>query len=190
MYDLVREVVEMVCKLLTIVEAVLRHPDIPPARAEDLKAAKEGLYNVTSTLADSVRQLTTAPLPGVSEEEEKATLLRSATNALKAGSDCVNAVKKCLHRAKGERSFIIELPGIGEPAAVAFTPSKFSHARKKSENLRATSGKLKALRELCHEDSVEGAEDSLDTQTQSFSIHDPPMQPDVDDDPDAAVFAP
>ena len=44
MYDLVREVVEMVCKLLTIVEAVLRHPDIPTPRAQHLRFTKENLY--------------------------------------------------------------------------------------------------------------------------------------------------
>ncbi|KAI0087803.1 ras guanine nucleotide exchange factor domain-containing protein [Irpex rosettiformis] len=189
MYDLVREVVEMVCRLLTIVEAVLRHPDIPPARAQDLKAAKEGLYNVTSTLADSVRQLTTAPLPGVSEEEEKTTLLRSATNALKAGSDCVNAVKKCLHRAKGERSFIIELPSVGEATAIPNTPSKFSHAHKKSENLRITTSKMNALRESYRIDVVEAEAEDFPVQAPSFSAISPPRKPDVDSDPDAAVFS-
>ncbi|KAI0689051.1 ras guanine nucleotide exchange factor domain-containing protein [Cytidiella melzeri] len=187
MYDLVREVVEMVCKLLTIVEAVLRHPNIPAARAQDLRAAKEGLYNVTSTLADSVRQLTTAPLPDVSEEEEKATLLRSATNALKAGSDCVNAVKKCLQRAKGEKSFVIELPGVGEPNAVSYTPSKFSHAHKKSEHLRVTTGKMNALRELYRVNGVEADDEDLTIQAQSFSIGSTPTKPVLDNDTD--VFA-
>lgn len=188
MYDLVREVVEMVCKLLTIVEAVLRHPGIPPARAQDLRAAKEGLYNVTSTLADSVRQLTTAPLPGVSEEDEKDILLRSATNALKAGSDCVNAVKKCLHRAKGERSFIIELPGVGDAASVAYTPSKFSHAHKKSENLRITTGKMNAMRDLYRVKTEEAEAERFTAHERPFIVDNSPTRPDVESDPDAVVF--
>ncbi|KAH9854794.1 hypothetical protein C2E23DRAFT_815715, partial [Lenzites betulinus] len=86
MYELVREVVDMVCWLLTIVEADAF---------------------VTSTLADS----------DYSEEEEKARLLRCATDSLKAGSDCVAAVKQFLQCATGE-----------QPFAGAYTPRKFSHA--------------------------------------------------------------
>jgi son of sevenless len=181
MYDLVREVVEMVCKLLTIVDAVLRHPEIPPLRAQDLRAAKEGLYNVTSTLADAVRQLTTAPLPDVSEEEERSTLLRSATNALKAGSDCVNAVKKCLQRPPSERPFIINLPGTGDMDAASFTPSKFSHNRQKSNNLKVTTGNngSSALRELYRVNGLEGEEDEdLTIQAQTASFVDTPTRPD------------
>ncbi|KAI1793272.1 ras GEF [Ganoderma leucocontextum] len=136
MYDLVREVVDMVCRLLTIVEAVLRHPDIPPAKADGLRAAKEGLYNVTSTLADSVRLLTAPPAADVSEEAEKEQLLRCATDALKAGSDCVNAVKKCLQRATGERPFVFTLPTPGEhdpeSGVMVYTPRKFGHAHRPS----------------------------------------------------------
>lgn len=120
MYDLVREIVEMVCKLLTIVEAVLTHPDVPNNRIGNLKNAKEGLYNVTSALAESVRLLT-VPLPyAASEEEEKQSLLRSATSALKAGADCVSAVKLCLSWSLGERPFMLQVPNIATPVPQVF----------------------------------------------------------------------
>ncbi|KAJ6477309.1 ras guanine nucleotide exchange factor domain-containing protein [Mycena vitilis] len=124
MYELVREIVEMVCKLLTIVDAVLQHPDVPLNKLGNLQAAKDGLYNVTSTLAESVRLLTVNVPPTMSEEEEKQTLLRSATGALKAGADCVAAVKMCLNRSVGEHPFVLNLPNEGE--AMSFTPSKFA----------------------------------------------------------------
>jgi hypothetical protein len=124
MYELVREIVEMVCKLLTIVDAVLQHPDVPSNKLGNLQAAKDGLYNVTSTLAESVRLLTVTVSPTMSEDEEKQTLLRSATGALKAGADCVAAVKMCLNRSLGERPFVLNLPNAGE--RMSFTPSKFS----------------------------------------------------------------
>ncbi|KAK7048482.1 ras guanine nucleotide exchange factor domain-containing protein, partial [Favolaschia claudopus] len=124
MYELVREIVEMVCKLLTIVDAVLQHPDVPTNKLGNLQAAKDGLYNVTSTLAESVRLLTVTINPNVSEDEEKQTLLRSATGALKAGSDCVAAVKMCLNRSLGERPFVLYLPNAGE--SMSFTPSRFT----------------------------------------------------------------
>ncbi|KAF7365075.1 hypothetical protein MVEN_00378700 [Mycena venus] len=124
MYELVREIVEMVCKLLTIVDAVLQHPDVPTNKLGNLQAAKDGLYNVTSTLAESVRLLTVTVNPTMSEDEEKQTLLRSATGALKAGADCVAAVKMCLNRSLGERPFVLHLPNAGE--RMSFTPSKFT----------------------------------------------------------------
>lgn len=153
MYDLVREVVEVVCRLLTIVDGVLRADGVQEGRKGELRRAKEGLYAVTSTLADAVRKLTTTPSDDVngetgprggedelSEEEEKAALLRCATNALKAGADCVGAVKKCLQRASGERPLIVMLPAPGqepdadgEAAYATYTPSKFSHQRQESQ---------------------------------------------------------
>ncbi|OBZ71141.1 Cell division control protein 25 [Grifola frondosa] len=170
MYDLVREVVDMVCKLLTIVEAVLKHPNLPPQKTESLKAAKEGLYNVTSTLADSVRMLTMAPLPDVSEDEEKSTLLRSATNALKAGSDCVNAVKKSLQRTTGARPIIIQLPIIGDSEASIHTPRTFSHSKTHSGRSVGRSLSLRVLRS--HTNDVVDEED-LTIQAQSVSSNDP-----------------
>ncbi|KAL0961336.1 hypothetical protein HGRIS_006292 [Hohenbuehelia grisea] len=113
MYDLVREIVENVCRLLTVVEAVLGHPEIPPSKLGTLRLAKDALYGVTSTLAESVRVLT-EPLPeGTTEEEEKQMLLRSATAALKAGADCVGAVKVCLalNRGRWEHPFIVQAGG-------------------------------------------------------------------------------
>ncbi|KAL4260701.1 Ras-like guanine nucleotide exchange factor [Pleurotus pulmonarius] len=117
MYDLVREIVENVCKLLTIVEAVLQHPDIPAQKLINLRHAKDGLYMVTSQLAESVRLLTISSASALSEEDEKQLLLRSATAALKAGADCVAAVKVCLglNRSVGG-PFVINFPVQGEVA--------------------------------------------------------------------------
>ncbi|KAJ3932512.1 MAG: ras guanine nucleotide exchange factor domain-containing protein [Lentinula lateritia] len=130
MYDLVREIVEMSCKLLTIVEAVLQHPDVPNHRLESLRTAKDQLYNVTSELAESVRLLT-VPLPlAMSDDEEKKILLRSATAALKAGGDLVFSVKVCLNRSLGERPFIINVPHLGEPgSAEAFRTASYSSSQ-------------------------------------------------------------
>lgn len=124
LYDLVKEIVEMVCKLLTIVEAVMQHPDVPPNRVSNLKSAKEGLYNVTSSLAESVRLLTLSLPPTMSEEAEKQILLRSATGALKAGADCVSAVKLSLSRSGGDKPFIVNLPNVDNVISEPFTPLK------------------------------------------------------------------
>jgi son of sevenless len=114
MYDLVREIIEMVCKLLTIVEAVLSHPDVPFVRLGNLKIAKEGLYAVTSQLAESVRMLNSPLPPNMTDEEEKQRLLRSATGALKAGADCVSAIKMCITRSSGERPFVLQVPSVSD----------------------------------------------------------------------------
>ncbi|TBU31873.1 ras GEF [Dichomitus squalens] len=185
MYDLVREVVDVVCRLLTLVDAVLRHPDMPPARAEGVRAAKEGLYAVASTLADSVRVLTAPPADGVSEEAEKEGLLRCATDALRAGSDCVNAVKRCVQRAAsaGERPFVFVLPAPGDPEGGVYTPRKFGHghahsastasARSATKSGGGSGGprirresSLQAVRGLYVEGEGDGEEEDLTIQAQ------------------------
>ncbi|KZP33472.1 ras GEF [Athelia psychrophila] len=128
MYELVGEIVQMVCKLLTIVEAVLGIFGLPDEKCANLKSAKDGLYSVTSNLADAVQALAVDLPVDLTEEDEKASLLRSATGALKAGADCVTAVKLCLNRSLGEKAFIITMPAPGDEPA-PFTPSKFSRPR-------------------------------------------------------------
>ena len=136
MYELVREIVEMVCKLLTIVEAVMRHPEIPRHKIGNLKAAKEGLYNVTSSLAESVRLLMAPLSSDVTEEAEKASLIRSATAACKAGADCVSAVKICLSRTSTEQQFVIQVPVKSDSSPGSFTSKKFSRHRRSGSSLR------------------------------------------------------
>ncbi|KAL0069855.1 Ras guanine nucleotide exchange factor bud5 [Marasmius tenuissimus] len=134
LYELVNEIVEMSCKLLAIVEAVLQHPDIPYPKLQPLRGAKETLYNVTSDLAESVRRLGTPlddPLSDSgdgdmsSEEEEKQGLLRCATLALRSGADLAAAVKLCLTRTVSERRaiagfdqvFVLNVPSLGQPGS-------------------------------------------------------------------------
>ena len=125
-YDLVDEIVDMVCKLLTIVESVMRLPDLPVHKQTKLSSAKEGLFSVTSALAEAVKALEHELPETDTEEDEKNRLLGSATGALKAGADCVSAVRTCLHRNLEEKAFIIYMPSPGEPDASMFTPSKFN----------------------------------------------------------------
>jgi len=121
----VREVVEMVCRLLTIVDGVMKHPGTPAPKIPNLKASKHGLYNVTSSLAESVRVLTSGTSGEErSEEDERAGLLKSATDALKAGSDCANEVKKCLSLSVVDEPIILQLPAPGKLVPNALGTSK------------------------------------------------------------------
>lgn len=127
MLELVREVVEMVCRLLTIVDGVMKHPGIPAPKILNLKAAKHGLYNVTSSLAESVRVLTSgANGEEGSEEDERACLLKLATDASKAGSDCVSEVKKCLLLSVVDEPILLQLPVPEKLAPGALGASKQS----------------------------------------------------------------
>lgn len=155
MYELVREIVDIVCKLLVVVEAVLRHPTVPIHKAANLKLAKDGLYNVTSGLAESVRLLTGSLPPDMTEEQEKMALIRSATDALKAGADCVAAVKMCLSRSSGEQPFIIERPGaLGEYSA----PSHSDDQAVRPRVQRAVS--LNGIHQVADDMSTEESEDT------------------------------
>ncbi|KAF9013532.1 ras guanine nucleotide exchange factor domain-containing protein [Cyathus striatus] len=132
LYDLVKEIVEMV--------------------------AKGSLYEVTNSLTESVRSLTLPLPPGITEEDEKGSLLRSATNALRAGADCVASVKVCLNRSISDRPYIINLPSAGGDGPQPFTPSKFT----KGQLPRATS--LSALQGYCPDE-----EEDLTIQAQTPS---------------------
>lgn len=98
MYELVGEMVDIVCKLITVSEIIMQLPDIPEHKHTNLKSAKEGLCNVISSLADSAQHLGAELPSGVTEEDEKSSLLFSTTGALKAVADYVAVVKACLTR--------------------------------------------------------------------------------------------
>ncbi|EPT05113.1 hypothetical protein FOMPIDRAFT_1112277 [Fomitopsis schrenkii] len=169
MYELIREVVDMVCKLLTIVDAVLRHPELPAAKAAGLQMAKEALYNITGKLVDSVRALT-VPIPEtMSEEEEKSLILRNATDALRIGADCVAAVKKCLRRATGERPFIVHLPTV--PNNDLASPRKFSQYVAANAT-RPTKSSFHALHEGYVASQADGDDQDLTIQAKTLSATD------------------
>ncbi|TFY59291.1 hypothetical protein EVJ58_g5868 [Rhodofomes roseus] len=167
LYELIREVVDMVCKLLTIVDAVLKHPDLPVPKSSGLQAAKEALYTITGKLVDSVRLLTLPAPEGMSEEEEKSLILRCATDALKVGADCVGAVKKCLRRANGERPFIIHLPTISESDLTS--PRKFSQYVATHVSRPSKSGGFQALHKLYASSDADGDDQDLTIQARTPS---------------------
>ncbi|KZT73928.1 ras GEF [Daedalea quercina L-15889] len=169
MYELIREVVDMVCKLLTIVDAVLRHPDLPAAKAAGLQTAKEALYGITGKLVDSVRMLTVPALEGISEEEEKSLILRCATDALKIGGDCVAAVKKCLRRSTGERPFIVHLPTVAQSDLAS--PRKFSQYVATHASRPSKSSGFRILHELTAS-AADGDDQDLTIQAKTLSSTD------------------
>ncbi|EIN12418.1 ras GEF [Punctularia strigosozonata HHB-11173 SS5] len=138
MFELAREIVESVCRLLGIVDAVMRHPALADAAATahnprrfskaeyagnnaqgyvlGLARAKDALYAVTAAFAESVRTLGRELPEGVSEEDERAALLRAATGALKAGAECVAAVRMCVGRSGVAGPFVVYV-GPGPPEA-------------------------------------------------------------------------
>jgi len=152
MYELVQDIVEKVCKLLVVVEAVLHHPTVPAHKAANLKLARDGLYNVTSGLTESVRLLTGSLPPDMTEEQEQIALIRSATDALKAGADCVAAVKMCLNRSSGEEPFVIQQPEIlGDYFSP--TPSDDQSVRSQVQRAGSWSGIPGAAEDMSTEES-------------------------------------
>jgi son of sevenless-like protein len=175
MYELVREIVEIVCRLLVVVEAVLHHPTVPVHKVVNLKSAKDGLYNVTSSLAESVRLLTRSLPPNMTEEQEKVALIRCATDALRAGADCVTAVKMCLNRSTGGQPFVIERPGALDEYS---TPSRSLDQVVRSRLQRAVSwnGTDQAAGDL----SVEGGDGTIPSRggtTTGTSLQSPVKTP-------------
>lgn len=156
-YELTREIVSMVEKILTIVVAVTSHPDISLHRANSLRAVNEGLYTVTSELTNFVRRLSLPLVSSISEEEEKSALIRSATGALKAGADCVAAVKVCLNRAGVQRPFVINLPYTNDEG----------HSQLPSRRPSPTRGLSRAI----SMDVLRGAQNPVSGDDEDLTIH-------------------
>jgi hypothetical protein len=111
MYDLSNAIVGLVGRLLTLIQAVLQHPDTPPNSISNLRLAKEELHNVTISLAVHVRSLTVSLSSSISEETDwQNNLQRFITGTLQAGADCVAAIKVCLACSISDIRFIVDLP--------------------------------------------------------------------------------
>lgn len=137
LFALVRQIVDVVCRLLTIVDAVMCVDGIQWMKRATLEGAKENLYQVACALADAVREQATSPPYPLSEEEEmddRQRLLKAATEVLKAGSDCASAVKQCLSRPLNAPPFIVVLPSLSDVSAPA-TPAVQSLERRSYERI-------------------------------------------------------
>ncbi|GJJ15542.1 hypothetical protein Clacol_009820 [Clathrus columnatus] len=131
--ELARETVDMVRQLLTIVEAVARHPDII-GRGNSLQISKGTLFEATNKLVESVRLITgSEPPTNKSEDEERQQTLQCATNILKVASDCVAAVKVNLSRSIGDIPFIVCLPVL--PLNTSGRNTRVSYLRRRSASV-------------------------------------------------------
>ena len=117
-----RETVDMVRQLLTLVEAVARHPDVGAVKVETLQEAKDALFAATNDLVEAVRETTGPTSTEVSEEDERRRTLHGATGVLKVAADCVRAVRNCLSRPIGEDPFVLCLPSLSSNEAVPSLP--------------------------------------------------------------------
>jgi son of sevenless-like protein len=125
---LTRQLVDLVRKLLTIVEAVVQHEVITREKQREvllLSQYKDTLYTSTNIAVDGVRELTNQPpIPSETEDQERAAVVAAVTDTLKLCAECGNAVRLCLSRKMGEETLIIwipRLPGSPEPTPTSAT---------------------------------------------------------------------
>ena len=115
-HKLFDEIIDMVCIVLTISDSVTRSEFAMPETAQ-LKIAKDGLFRMATALGEAVRALDKESSINGSDQGNKVRLLASATDALKAGAECVKAVRICLHTTITDKPFSIDIPISGEPNA-------------------------------------------------------------------------
>ena len=128
--------IEMTCTLvdrvrdvLVVVEAVGRDPQIRrllPRETALLLATKENMYESSIRLVDSVESVGDSSLTSLGEEEydkTKRSLLNISTATLRAGSDCVRAVKACVP------------PGLGLAAGIGAANSTPRHIETANKQL-------------------------------------------------------
>ncbi|CCO30774.1 Cell division control protein 25 [Rhizoctonia solani AG-1 IB] len=118
-----RETVDKVRQVLTIVCAVCDHPAVVGPERVALSAAKDALHGATSVLVEAVKRML-APGTLNREEEEKALAVQAATGTLRAGGDCVTAVRSCLTRRSGYEPTAMLVFDVPPPP-----PSASDHAR-------------------------------------------------------------
>jgi son of sevenless len=125
---LTRQLVDLVRKLLTIVEAVVQHEVIAREKQREvllLSHYKDMLYISTNTAVDGVRELTNQPpTPSETEDQERAAVVAAVTDTLKLCAECGNAVRLCLSRKMGEDALVIwipQLPGSPKPTPTSTT---------------------------------------------------------------------
>lgn len=132
--DLTRETIEKVREVLVVVEAVSSHRSLLSKGAnaigvvggeegksthselEVLEGCRERLYVATTALVTAARVATSAPTAEGAqvEDEERRSLLASATAVLRGGGDCVGAVKLAIMQpgAVGEGEWELVLPNL------------------------------------------------------------------------------
>jgi son of sevenless-like protein len=132
--DMTRETIERVRDLLAFVEAVevraRSRADISQSDKDLVANSREALYVATTSLVTAARVATSdQPAATFNKEEaeedddEKAELLHSATAVLRAGGDCVGAIKLCLVR---KDSLVADLFGLQVSDLLASSTSSAS----------------------------------------------------------------
>lgn len=114
--DLTKEAIDKVKELLTVVEAVVRNPQIRsmwPRESGSLIQTKASMYDVTSRLVETAKKAATAPWTAHStdkDEDNKSLLLQAATGTLRTGTECVRLVRICaIRRGYPNESIQIQL---------------------------------------------------------------------------------
>jgi son of sevenless-like protein len=99
--EMTKETIDTVRELLTVVEAVGRNGEIrmsKPREVDNLRMAKDNLYDVASRLVQGAEDVANMPLDEGEEDYDiaKARLMQCATGTLRAGTECVRLVKLCV----------------------------------------------------------------------------------------------
>jgi son of sevenless len=110
MFELLGDIVKMVSNMFMIADAVFVHPDIHRGRLQSMREAQDSIQGVVNAISDSVRMMGIPCAQDSSDDDERHDLLKLATTALKAGAECVSAIKICLTRSVGEKPLVLQVP--------------------------------------------------------------------------------
>ena len=97
--EMTKETIDAVRQVLTIVEAVGRHPSLRQNHSREidqLRTAKNNLYDVASRLVEGAEMVANESDTMETYDQVKARLLQTATGTLRAGTECVRLVRQCV----------------------------------------------------------------------------------------------
>ena len=136
--DMTRDTIAKVREVLVVVEAVIKSPSLMHAstravEVKTLKGHREVLHAATTALVTAARIATSERAEPVEEEEERSTLLKTATAVLQAAGECVGVVKKCItRRDSGLGLFELSLPNLDRPVSSLSSPFPDYHSNPSS----------------------------------------------------------
>lgn len=136
MLDLTRETIDTVRELLTVVEAVARHPKVKgtkPRELASLRQSKGQLYDNATKLVEAAEivvqtQRSSDEASEDGEDVDRSLLLQSATGTLRSGTECVRLVRLCIARSNHHSSVDLNMKALSKPTGNFDDEPKVSYA--------------------------------------------------------------
>ncbi|KAM6494238.1 cell division control protein 25 [Amanita muscaria] len=151
--ELGNEITDLTCKLLTLADSILQHPELSKEKLDYLRSSQQTLFKTVHSFTEIVQSIARVASPAVDEEQQKEMMLKSSTDSVKAAADCLSAAAMCLaHADRFQKPFVIKSVHAGDrlsgsaddtvqvQVAVAHSQASVAPASENGASLSETNG--------------------------------------------------